>query len=235
MVSVCMATKNGATFIKEQIESILPQLGTKDEIVISDDCSGDDTLTVIRTFQDPRIRLLESRSEKGITKNFEASLSASKGQFIFLADQDDVWLPGKVNKMKRALKNFDLVMSDCHLVDDNLEVQERSFYDLNRSGKGLIRNLIKNSYMGCCMAFTKRLKDRSLPFPADIPMHDFWIGLIAELYFSVHFMPEALVLHRRHNSNASTSGKSSHNSINARIAQRYRLVKNLFIHKYHAG
>src|SRR5688500_13094934 len=98
MVSVCMATKNGATFIKEQLDSILPQLATDDEIIISDDCSGDDTLTVIRAFQDPRIRLLESSSEKGITRNFESSLNASKGDYIFLADQDDVWLPGKVNR-----------------------------------------------------------------------------------------------------------------------------------------
>src|SRR5690606_37158197 len=116
MVSVCMATRNGASFLKEQIESILPQLNRDDEIVISDDCSGDDTLTVIRTFQDSRIRLLESRSEEGITRNFEASLKASRGDFIFLADQDDVWLPGKVTRMKQALKNYDLVMSDCRLV-----------------------------------------------------------------------------------------------------------------------
>jgi glycosyltransferase involved in cell wall biosynthesis len=230
-----MATRNGASFLKEQIDSILPQLGLEDEIVISDDCSGDDTLTVIRTFQDSRIRLLESRSEKGITRNFEASLKASHGDYIFLADQDDVWLPGKVKRMKQALKQYDLVISDCHLVDDTLQVLQRSFYDLNRSGKGLIKNLIRNSYMGCCMAFTKKLKERALPFPSDIPMHDFWIGLIAELYFRIHFMPEALVLHRRHDSNASTSGDLSPNSINEKLAQRYRIIKNLIIHKSYAG
>ncbi len=235
MVSVCMATRNGASFLKEQIDSILPQLGLEDEIVISDDCSGDDTLTVIRTFQDSRIRLLESRSEKGITRNFEASLKASHGDYIFLADQDDVWLPGKVKRMKQALKQYDLVISDCHLVDDTLQVLQRSFYDLNRSGKGLIKNLIRNSYMGCCMAFTKKLKERALPFPSDIPMHDFWIGLIAELYFRIHFMREALVLHRRHDSNASTSGDLSPNSINEKLAQRYRIIKNLIIHKSYAG
>ena len=235
MVSVCMATKNGATFIKEQVASILPQLGPDDEIVVSDDCSSDDTLTILRTFQDSRIRLLESRPEKGINRNFEASLMASKGDFIFLADQDDVWLPGKVNKMTHALKNYDLVLSDCHLVDDHLQMQKASFFNINKSGKGLFRNLLKNSYMGCCMAFTKRLKDRALPFPADIPMHDCWIGLLAEIYFDVYFMPEILVLHRRHDANASTSGRSSQYSINEKLIQRYRMMKNLFIHKYYAG
>lgn len=235
MVSVCMATRNGETFIKEQLDSILPQLTPEDEIVISDDCSGDGTLTIIRSFQDSRIRLLASSSEKGITKNFEASLNASKGDFIFLADQDDVWLPEKISKMKQALLNHDLVMSDCHLVDDTLELQGESFYHLNKSGKGLFKNLVKNSYMGCCMAFTKRLKERALPFPVDIPMHDYWVGLVAELYFSVCFLPDALVLHRRHDSNASTSGRASQHSINQKVAQRYRMIKNLFMHKYHAG
>ena len=235
MVSVCMATKDGSRFLKEQLDSILPQLTSEDEIIISDDCSSDDTLTVIRSFQDTRIRLLEPTSEMGITRNFEACLNASRGDFIFLADQDDVWLPGKVRKMKKALKDYDLVMSDCRLVDDNLYVQRHSFYDLNRSGKGLLKNLIRNSYMGCCMAFTRRTKESALPFPRDIPMHDFWIGLVAELHFRVYFLPEALVLHRRHQSNASTSGKSSRYPISQKLLIRYRMIKNLFIHKYHAA
>lgn len=235
MVSVCMATKNGATFLREQLDSILKQLRPEDEIVISDDCSGDDTLTVIRTFQDSRIRLLENTSVKGIAKNFEASLNASRGDYIFLADQDDVWLPGKVDKMKLAMAEYDLVMSDCQLVDDSLRVQQRSFYQINKSGKGFLRNLLRNSYMGCCMAFTRELKNRALPFPSDIPMHDIWIGLIGEVYFKVYFMTEVLVLHRRHGLNASTSGQSSQHSINRKIAHRYRIVKNLFIRKYHAA
>jgi len=230
-----MATKNGATFIREQLDSILVQLNKEDEILISDDCSRDDTLNIIRSFEDPRIRVLENTVEKGITGNFEAALKASKGDYIFLADQDDVWLPGKVNKMKLALKKYDLAISDCHLVDDNLRLQTTSFYGVNRSGKGLLKNLIKNSYMGCCMAFTRRLKDRVLPFPPDIPIHDFWIGLMAEIYFKVYFMPDVLILHRRHDANASTSGKTSRHSLNQKLVHRYRILKNLFIHRYYAG
>jgi glycosyltransferase involved in cell wall biosynthesis len=111
-----MATKNGATFIGEQLESILAQLNSSDEIIISDDCSTDGTLEVIRSFQDPRIRILDSESERGITKNFEAGLMASRGDFIFLADQDDVWLPGKIKIMTNALEEYELVISDCNLL-----------------------------------------------------------------------------------------------------------------------
>lgn len=235
MVSVCMGTKDGAAFIAEQLDSILTQLTGNDEVVIADDCSSDDTLKIIRSFGDPRIRVLESPAERGITRTFQASLMASRGDFIFLADQDDVWLPGKVAIMKAALAEYDLVVSDCNLVDDNLRIQSRSFYDKNGSGRGLLKNLVKNSYMGCCMAFTRKLRDRALPFPADVPIHDFWIGLIGELYFKVRFLPDVLVLHRRHGSNASTSGETSHQSINKKLLYRYQVVKNLFIHKYYAG
>ena len=230
-----MATKNGGAFIIEQLDSILQQLDQDDEVIISDDCSADDTVALIRSFHDPRIRVLENTSEKGITRNFEASLKASQGEFIFLADQDDVWLPGKVKKMSQALKSHDLVVSDCHLVDDRLSLKISSFYSLNKSRKGFFKNLIKNSYMGCCMAFNRKLKAQALPFPPDIPMHDFWIGLLAEIYCDIYFMPEALVLHRWHDSNASSSGKSSRHSINHRIAHRYRMIKNLFIHKYNGA
>lgn len=235
MVSVCMATKNGAAFIREQLDSILPQLNPCDEIIISDDFSRDDTVSIIRSLRDPRIQVIENTSERGISKNFETSLSASRGNYIFLADQDDVWLPEKVEKMRNSLQHYDLVMSDCQLVDYALQLKKNSFYDLNHSGKGLFKNLIRNSYMGCCMAFNLKLKHRALPFPADIPIHDFWIGLIGELYFNVHFMREILVLHRRHDSNASTSGESSQQSIQEKLTYRYRLVKNLFIHRYYAG
>jgi glycosyltransferase involved in cell wall biosynthesis len=234
MVSVCMATRNGERFIKEQLISILAQLTPNDEVIISDDFSSDDTLTVIRSFQDSRIRLLESRQEKGIAKNFEASITASTGDIIFLADQDDIWLAGKVNKMKSALENYDLVMSDCQVVDENLKLRHYSFYDLNGSRKGLFRNLVKNSYMGCCMAFRSKLKARVLPFPVDVPIHDMWIGLIAELYYNVYFMPDSLVMHRRHDTNASTSGSSSRHALTRKLANRFTMIKNIFLNRYYA-
>lgn len=233
MLSVCMATRNGERFIKEQLTSILAELTPYDEVIISDDSSSDDTLTVIRSFQDSRIRLLEGRQEKGIAKNFEASIAASTGDIIFLADQDDIWLTGKVNKMKTALEDYDLVMSDCQVVDENLKLRHYSFYDLNGSRKGLLRNLIKNSYMGCCMAFRSKLKARILPFPADIPIHDMWIGLIAEMYYNIYFMPDSLVMHRRHATNASTSGSSSRRTITHKLANRFTMIKML-LNRYYA-
>src|SRR5687768_7806689 len=104
MISVCMATKNGETYIAEQLDSILPQLGATDELIISDDSSSDTTVKIIQSYNDHRIKLIQNHHLKGIARNFEISLQASKGDFIFLADQDDVWVDGKVKVMLNYLR-----------------------------------------------------------------------------------------------------------------------------------
>jgi glycosyltransferase involved in cell wall biosynthesis len=230
-----MATKNGADYITEQLDSILLQLQPGDELIISDDRSTDNTIDIIHSYNDDRIRLIQNEHPKGIPKNFETSLQASKGDFIFLADQDDIWLPDKVNVMMRYLKYYDLVISDCQVVDHKLKIKSKSFFSSNNSRSGLIKNLLKNSYMGCCMAFNRKLLNRALPFPKEIPIHDFWIGMIGELYFNVHFTPEVLMKHRRHFTNASTTGEKSLLSLPQKVEQRYKTIKSLFFHKSYAA
>jgi glycosyltransferase involved in cell wall biosynthesis len=235
MISVCMATKNGAAFIAEQIDSILPQLHAADELIISDDASSDATLQIVGTYHDRRIKLIRHRHPIGITKNFEVALQQSAGKYIFLADQDDVWLPEKISIMKRYLGHYDLVISDCLLVDHLLRPRPNSYFSANHSRKGFLKNLFRNSYMGCCMAFNRTLLNRALPFPKDIPIHDFWIGLIGDLYFKVCFLPEVLLYHRRHSSNATTTGALSTLTLSQKVGNRYRVIKNLFLHKSYAS
>src|SRR6476469_4547127 len=106
MISVCMATYNASRYIHNQIDSIRIQLASEDEIIISDDLSEDDTLKIIRRINDPRIKIIQGNAKLGIIKNFERALYAAKGDFIFLSDQDDVWLPNKVNVCKTALADY---------------------------------------------------------------------------------------------------------------------------------
>ena len=96
MISVCMASYNGEKYIKEQIDSILKQLSDEDELVISDDGSTDNTLSVIQSIHDKRIKLIHNQGEHGYSRNFENALKNSKGDYIFLSDQDDVWKDNKV-------------------------------------------------------------------------------------------------------------------------------------------
>lgn len=230
-----MATKNGSKFLKEQLDSILIQLSPEDEVIISDDASTDNTVSIIESFHDPRIKIIRNTQSIGIVANFESGLNACSHEFIFLADQDDVWVAGKVEKTLQHLADADLVLSDCQMVDYQLNPIKDSFFSDNNSRKGLVKNLIRNSYMGCCMAFKRKLLDRALPFPKDIPMHDLWLGLVAEVHFKIHFTNEALVLHRRHQYNASTTGMSSELPIRKQFLNRYKILKNLILHKAYAG
>lgn len=221
-----MAVKNGAAYIEEQIDSILCQLGPADELIVSDDHSNDQTLAIIRSLKHPRIRIYSS-TRHGIAHNFELALYRSSGDFVFLADQDDVWDREKVGTMVPYLASHDLVVCDCRLVNDNHEIISESFFELNGSGKGFVKNLISNSYMGCCMGFRRKILEKALPFPGNNVVHDFWIGMIAETHYSSMFLRQPLVSHRLHESNASTSGRVSKASPIKRVNQRYQLVRNL--------
>src|SRR3954471_17623480 len=120
-VSVCIATYNGADFIIEQLHSILRQLGTTDEVIISDDSSTDDTLELIRSLNDTRISILEKQQFRSPIYNFENAISKARGKYIFLADQDDVWLDGRIDKRLPLLQdNYDLVLNNCKIVDRDL-------------------------------------------------------------------------------------------------------------------
>lgn len=225
MISVCMAVKNGASYIGAQIDSILCQLGAHDELVVSDDHSTDDSLEIVGRFDDPRIKVFSS-PRYGATQNFENALSRSSGEFIFLADQDDIWHPKKISTMLKFLGDFDLVVCDCSLVNERLEVISNSFFEQKGSSRGFLKNLLSNSYMGCCMGFRRRVIQKALPIPADTA-HDLWIGMVSEIHFKTFFLEESLMMHRIHDSNASTSGRASTVPHMKRVSQRYQLVRNL--------
>lgn len=223
MISVCLATYNGSAYIEAQLRSVLEQLSHEDEVVVADDGSTDETIPIVNAIGDPRIRVVATGGKFGVIKNFERALLASRGEFIFLCDQDDVWLPGKVAQCVAALQSHLLVVTDCKVVDSRLDEIAPSFFRLRNSGKGLLHNLWKNSYLGCCMAFRRELLEYALPFPQGIPMHDMWLGMIAETKGPVAFLESPLLLYRRHALNASeTAGKSSA-SIARMLADRVAL------------
>lgn len=231
MISVCLATYNGEDFIKEQIDSILPQLTDHDEIVISDDSSTDNTVNIIKSYEDKRIRLYNNQLSKSPVFNFENALKHAKGDYIFLCDQDDIWLPDKLKTIIPYFEKYDLIVSDCQVVDENLNILENSFFLSLKSGKGFWRNFIKNTYLGCCMAFKKEVLDYALPFPSKIAMHDIWLGLSVELNGRSYFLQKPLMLYRRHNNNASFGGGKSKYSLRHKIKYRLYLLINLLKRK----
>lgn len=224
-VSVAMATFNGEKYVSEQIDSIIPQLNKDDELIISDDSSTDKTVDIIQSYRDERIKLIQNKNGKGVIKNFENALSYCTGDIIFLSDQDDVWLPEKVEVCKKNLQQYDIVVTDCIVVDAKLNMIKSSYFELINSGKGLIKNLLKPSYLGGCMAFKKTVLELAFPFPAKIPIHDMWLGFVSDLFLKSYFIPEKLLLYRRHDNNSSTSGKASKYSLWEKILFRFNTVK----------
>ncbi len=193
-----MATYNGAKYLREQIDSILVQLGADDELIVSDDGSTDETCAIIASYTDPRIRLLHNIVHD-CKWNFVYAMQYTRGEVIFLADQDDVWLPGKYTACLKALEDSDLVVTDSIITDENLQTIYPSFFKVNRSGKGILRNAIRTSYWGACMAFRKTVFEAALPFPQTNAFgHDNWLGMVAEITGKVCFIDEPYLLYRRH-------------------------------------
>lgn len=210
MISVCMATFNGEKYLREQIDSILAQIGRKDELVISDDGSTDKTLDILKDYQDPRIKIYHHHKVRqefsfGYTSaNFENALFYAKGEYIFLADQDDVWLTGRVEEMMEKLQGVDVVISDCEIVDENLKVLISSKFKAEGVYTGIMRNIIKCTYLGCTMAFRHAVLDYVLPFPKNVP-HDLWIGILAKFNGEIEVLNKPTIMYRRHMNNVSAT------------------------------
>jgi len=212
MISVCIATYNGEKYIQEQLESILCQLSHKDEVVISDDGSTDNTIRIIKSMRDKRIRLHINNGSKGITHNFENALRISQGDYIFLADQDDVWKYGKVKMVSELLNKYDLVVHDADLINAQGRLLGTNYYSVLHGSSGFFMNLWRTRFLGCCMAFRREVLAACIPFPKYIVAHDYWIGMYGLLRFKVEFVNDRLILYRRHDNNASTSSGHSENS-----------------------
>jgi glycosyltransferase involved in cell wall biosynthesis len=202
MISVCMATCNGERFLRRQLETILPQLADGDELVIADDSSTDGTVAIVRSFADPRIRLFTGNRFKSPIFNFEFALKQARGEIIVLADQDDVWLENKLAVVRdcfarQAARPY-LVVLDAQVVDEAGEELHPSVLARLDAGPGFWKNLYDNRYLGCCMAFSRDLLARALPFPPRIPMHDMWLGQLCERIGTTAFVPEVTMQYRKH-------------------------------------
>lgn len=235
MISVCMATYNGGKYIREQIDSILPQLSSADELIISDDGSTDDTIKIIQSYHNPIIKLFHFQRDKtGLepvqmaTTNFENALKKAKGDIIFLSDQDDVWLPNKVEVcIKHITQGYDFISHNYRIVDGNLNPLRDSQYTASFKFN-LWRTLFgRCPFHGCSMVFNRHVLEKALPFPVGLQSHDRWIGWIACFKFKYKIpAPEILMLYRRYDGNVSNP--KHHRPLLYRIRTRIKYAKELF-------
>lgn len=227
-----MATYQGIQYLPQQLESILSQMKDEDEIIISDNGSTDGTFEYLqgKAAEDPRIRLLINVDRVGVQANFQHALQHCSGEIIFLADQDDVWLPERMQKICALFQcnpDFVAVQTDAAVIDENAVIREESFFKYRACGAGICKNIWKNTWQGCSMAFRIEILSAALPFPAAIPMHDMWIGLLSEMAGEVIFYPDVLLLYRRHESNASALTPAH---FSRRLAWRLTIIFQIIRH-----
>lgn len=209
MISVCIATYNGEKYIKEQLLSILKQLSDDDEVIVSDDGSKDNTLQVISSLEDKRLKVFHNEGRHGVVPNFENALRHVNGDYVFLSDQDDIWADNKVEVCLKYLQKYDLVVHNLLMMDGEGNVSSDDFFSNHHSKAGFWNNLKHNSFMGSCLAFRGDVLHYVLPLPRHVLWHDMWIGLMVEKKGRTIFVDEKLMYYRRHGGNASTTSCKS--------------------------
>lgn len=224
-ISVCMATYNGEKYIKEQIESIIKNLNAEDEVIIVDDKSKDKTVSIIKSYNDKRIVLIKNEKNLGVNKSFEIGINNCKNEYIFLADQDDIWIDGRVNKMLESLieNQKSIVAGNQEFIDSfgkkiDYSTLELDMNDSEKKIKNMYRIFRGNAYYtGCAMAFKRDIKNKILPFPNYIESHDLWIAKIGILENTIFHLQEKVLKRRIHGSNVSIGNRSLTKKIKSRV------------------
>jgi glycosyltransferase involved in cell wall biosynthesis len=210
LISVAMAAYNGSAFIDAQIESILNQTHTNIELIICDDCSLDETVKIVCKYQnDTRVKPYFNEINVGYKMNFEKAIGLCSGNYIALADQDDIWNPRKLELLLKHISDHDLIHSDAVIIDDRGAVIDTSYS--RYSSKSLIctaRNILFNgSVTGCTCMFNSRITGQILPFPSGDYAHDRWIALVSSIGNGVHYLDLPLIKYRQHSNNISGASK----------------------------
>lgn len=219
LLSIAMTTYNGEDFLVQQIDSILNQTYQNFELIICDDCSTDNTISIIKRYinKHANIKLFQNTVQLGSVKNFEQAIRLSKGEYIALSDQDDIWRTDKLQIEMKYIKTLEeqytaiplMVHSDLSMIDENNVHIASSYFKFKNytleEKKDLSHILGPCGVMGNTILMNRLLKDHILPFPPSLAVHDYWIALINELYGKRSTLHQPLVAYRIHQKNLSNS------------------------------
>lgn len=233
-IDVLIATYNGQEFLRQQLDSIINQTYKNIRILISDDCSTDNTREILKEYKqkDDRIILYFQDENLGYIKNFEFLLQKVESEFFALCDQDDIWLEEKIEKSYKKLadSNSDLVHSDLEVIDSNNNVIYESRWKKMGLSKKVKYDDLRSLYLyncvtGCTlMAKSKFIKDiLPLPYKSKYMVHDYWISLVIALKGKITHIDEKLIQYRQHETNQIGTRRTS-TSMNS-----FDDVRDLFI------
>lgn len=243
MTDILLSTYNGEKFLKQQLDSILAQTEKNWRLIIRDDGSDDSTLKIIEPYMleyPDKIVLFDDSAPAplGPCQSFHRLLRISSAPYVMFCDQDDVWLPSKIEIMLTAIIKAEsestqsspiLLHSDLEVVDKNLKLINSSFFNQNRLDplKSGIRQLtMRNIVTGCAAICNRALIDKSLPIPQEALMHDWWLAMTATLLGELRHVPNALVKYRQHSHNAIGSASWSGQAKKLTLIAAYKRKMN---------
>jgi len=206
-ISIALATYNGAKFLRLQLDSIFQQTYRPLEVFAVDDRSTDGTIEILAEYsRNYPLRYIVNESRLGFVKNFERTLSLCEGTYIALADQDDVWLPKKIETLVSSIGKSSLVCTDVSLIDENgvifVESLQRKLHIPVPGEKNQFYTLAFLDYIrGCTCLFRRELLLKALPIPDDAMSHDWWLGMWATRMQGIRYLPEALTFYRQQSTN----------------------------------
>lgn len=214
-ISVCMATYNGERYLPEQVASILAQLAPTDELIIVDDASRDGTVAYLESLGDPRIRIHRNKANLSHVQSFAKAIGLASGRHILMADQDDIWIEGRLDALRAALEaGAALVSSNSEFMDGegrpipplhpNLLAKDSARHAVN-----IARIFTGHAhYDGCSMGMSPGLRDLVLPIPSYVESHDLWIAMAANAARSNVHLALPTLRRRVHGNNASIMNRS---------------------------
>jgi glycosyltransferase involved in cell wall biosynthesis len=203
---VALCTYNGSRFLPQQLDSLLAQTYPNLEIVANDDCSSDDTLAILERYArlDPRIDVAANSENLGFPLNFERALRRCRGVYVAPCDQDDVWLPEKIDALVEIIGEHSLAYCDSSLVDEN---GRPLGYRMSQVAPPLSMDdpapfAFGNCVSGHAMLFARELLERALPAPS-VFFYDWWIAAVAASAGGLAYCERPLVLYRQHGRNVT--------------------------------
>lgn len=208
LVSVVIATYNGERFLREQLDSIYKQTHAEIEVVVSDDCSTDNTTKILEEYsQKHGLIYVVNEKNLGYAKNFERAFSLSHGKFVAFCDQDDIWHPQKIELLVKVIDDKFLAFCDAKIIDikGDLISESRNKFLYKKLEKDLgvkFKSFIRSNALGCELLIRRDIFEKSLPLPYSMS-HDGWALLIASMLKSEKYINKQLIDYRIHDKNVS--------------------------------
>jgi glycosyltransferase involved in cell wall biosynthesis len=227
-LTVVLATHNGVRWLPDLLESLARQTLVPVRLSILDDASTDSTWELVRDAAMPAGQTVVGRQQSnvGAVRTFERLLSMVDTEYFALCDQDDVWLPDKLEKSLSLLESSgaDLVYTDLRVVHEDLSQLAPSMWRLSNilpvTGRAVVPLILKNSVTGCTVVGRTSMVRKALPFLPGIPMHDWWLGLVAACGNGVVPLREATVLYRQHSGNEVGATRFGYRGLHSRLDRK---------------